>query len=137
MNNLTSLQHIKRSGREDTPAWLAGRKVCCKKRGSVQGESKQKCIPLTTSSEVVQTAALAQPVQDVHPPYILLSGILFRADVHSFATLNRLTRDARLFIRLMSSTLCCPAIGLSRRKRRSACKVASAHLHQLAESLSH
>ena len=83
------------------PAWLAGRKVCSRKRGSGQGESKQKCIPLTTSSEVVQTAALAQSVQDVHPPYILLSGTLFRADVRSSATLNRLTRDARLFISSM------------------------------------
>ena len=37
---------------------------------------------------MVQTAALAQSVQDVHPPYILLSGKLSRADVRSSATLN-------------------------------------------------
>ena len=102
MNNPTSLQHIKRSGKAGMPAWLAGRKVCCRKRGSGQGESKQKCTPLRTSSELVQTAALAQSVQDVHPPYILLSGTLFRADVRSSATLNRLTRDPRLFISSMT-----------------------------------
>ena len=79
---------FKRSGRADTLTGLAGRKVCCRKGGSGQGESKQKCIPFRDQFWLLSPVLTAQSAGDVHSLSLLLAGTLFEAVVRSSAALN-------------------------------------------------